>query len=137
MKATRAVFIFSLVALASCGHHRDVRAGTDGINRVVVKAEDQDEGARDAIAQANHYCDQSKKQAAFIEEKKEYTGTVKEGDYQTAKTASKVAQGLGGAGYLFGGRNESTAGGILGIGGSIARSAIGQGYTVDMRFRCQ
>lgn len=137
MKSTRFIFIFALLGLAACGHHRDVRAGADGVHRVIVKAEDPDEGARDAIAQANHFCDQSKKQAAFIEENKQYTGTMKEADYQTAKTASKVAQGVGGAGYVFGGTNERTAGGILGLGGAIAQGAIGKGYTVDMRFRCQ
>ena len=125
-----------LVLLYSCAHHRDVRAGAEGIHRVVVKAEDTDEGARDAISQANHFCKQSNKTAAFINEEKKYTGDMKEADYKSAKTASKVAQGIGSAAWVLGGRQESTAGGIVGLGGSIARDVIGEGYTVEMKFKC-
>ena len=128
---------FALFVSASCAHHRDVRPGVDGINRVQVKAEEPETGARNAISQANHYCEQFDKMAAFIAEDKKYTGDMDEKDYKKAKMASKVAQGIGGAGYVFGGHNESTAGGILGLGGSIARGAIGEGYTVEMRFKCQ
>lgn len=126
-----------LFLMAACAHHRDVRAGADGIHRVVVTSEEQENGARDAIDQANHYCKQFDKYAAFINEEKKYTGSMKEEDYKTAKTASKVAQAVGGAGYVFGGRNESTVGGIVGLGGGIARGAIGNGYTTEMRFKCQ
>jgi len=125
-----------LLLLSSCAHHRDVRAGAEGIHRVVVKAEDTDEGARDAISQANHFCKQSNKTAAFINEEKKYTGDMKEADYKSAKTASKVAQGIGSAAWVLGGRQESTAGGIVGLGGSIARDVIGEGYTVEMKFKC-
>lgn len=133
--------IFGLLALAlalsNCAHHRDVRPGVDGIHRVVVQSEQPEEGAQNAISQANHYCDQFDKSAAFLAEEKKYTGTMKEEDYQTAKTASQVAQAIGGAGYVLGGRNERTAGGIVGVGGSIARGAIGKGYATEMRFQCQ
>ncbi len=126
-----------VLILSSCAHHRDVRPGVDGIHRVEVKAEDPEHGARNAISQANNYCEQYKKSAAFINEDKKYTGSMDEGDYHTAKTVSKVAQGIGSAAWVFGGRNESAAGGILGLGGSVARGAIGDGYTVEMRFKCQ
>jgi hypothetical protein len=126
-----------LLWLSGCAHHRDVRPGVDGIHRVVVAAEDEDKGARNAISQANHYCKQFDKSAAILQEEKKYTGTMEESDYKTAKTVSKVAQGIGGAGAVFGGHNERVAGGILGIGGSVARGAIGDGYHVEMRFQCQ
>ena len=126
-----------LVLISACAHHRDVRAGVDGVHRVELKSEDPENGARNAISQANHYCEQFDKSAAFLAEDKKYTGTMSESDYNSAKTASKIAQGIGSAGYVFGGRNEKTAGGIVGLGGSIARGAIGDGYTVEMRFKCQ
>jgi len=130
-------FLGLSILLTGCGHHRDVRAGVDGTHRVIVQSEESEQGAQNAISQANHYCQQFDKSAAFLDENKKYTGTMSESDYRTAKTASKVAQGIGSAGYVFGGRNEKTAGGIVGLGGSIARGAIGDGYSVEMRFKCQ
>jgi hypothetical protein len=61
---------------------------------------------------------------------------MNEKDYKTAKTVSKVAQAAGGAAYVFGGRNESNAGGIVGIVGGIADGLLGKGYSVDMKFKC-
>ena len=122
----------------SCAHHRDVRPGADGIHRVIVRSED-DEGSRDALSQANHYCEkvQKNRSAAIVSEDKKYVGSMNESDYKTAKTVSKVAQGVGTAGMIFGGRNEKTAGGVVGFGGAIADGAIGKGYTIEMKFKCQ
>lgn len=89
------------------------------------------------MSQANHYCKQSQKQAVVIDEKSTYTGSMKEETYQTTKTASKVATGVGGAAWVFGGRNESNAGGIVGLGGAVADGIAGKGYTFEMRFKCQ
>ncbi|MBC7740652.1 MAG: hypothetical protein H7061_00545 [Bdellovibrionaceae bacterium] len=139
MKTIKLLALLGLVStLASCAHHRDVRPGEGGINRVIVKSEDPEDGSRNAIRQANHFCEKTyNKIPAFIEEDKKYTGDMKESDYKTAKTATKVAQGIGSAAWVLGGRRESTAGGIIGVGGSIARGALGEGYTVDMKFKCQ
>jgi len=129
--------LLTTILFAACAHHRDVRAGADGVHRVVVQAEEADEGAQEAIAQANHFCKESNRYAAFIDEKKNYTGSMSESDYNKAKTASKVAQGVGGAVWAFGGKTESAVGGLTGMGGSIARGAIGNGYSVEMKFKCQ
>jgi hypothetical protein len=135
----RSLFLLIFLFLASCAHHRDVRPGAEGLNRVVVATEDTDEGSRDAINQANHFCKEERdgKSAVFLAEEQKYTGSMDEGTYKTAKTASKVAQAAGGAAHVFGGRNEKTAGGIIGIGGGIADHALGKGYKVDMKFRCE
>lgn len=61
---------------------------------------------------------------------------MKEEDYKTAKTVAKVAQAAGGAVWVFGGKAEREAGGIVGLGGGIANGAIGNGYSVDMKFKC-
>jgi hypothetical protein len=125
------------ILLVSCAHHRDVRAGADGIHRIKFQAEDKDDGVQQAISQANHYCDQYKKQAAFVEENTSYTGSMSEKDYNTTKTIGRVGKTVGGTVWALGGRKESNAGGILGVGGVAADAIAGKGYTVDMRFKCQ
>ncbi len=126
-----------LLLLGACAHHRDVRPGLNGVNRVVVKSEDENGGSENAIAQANHYCEEKfRRHAAFIDEKNKYVGSMKESDYKTAKTVSKVAGAAGSALWVFGGKKESEVGGVMGIGGGIANNALGQGYTYEMSFKC-
>lgn len=137
MKARHMLVLGAAFLFTACAHHRDVRPGADGTHRVVIHTDDTEEGGRNAMSQANDYCEQSKQRAFVVDEGSKYTGTMDEGSYRNAKTASKVAQAVGGAGYVFGGKNERTAGGIVGLGGGIADSALGNGYTVDMKFKCQ
>ena len=120
-----------------CAHHRDVRPGANGVHKVTLQHEDTEDGARDAISQANHYCEQSGKHAAFIDESKKFTGDGSEADYKKGKTIAKVGQAVGSAAWIFGGKNESTAGGIVGLGSGIYGSALGKGYNVTMTFKCQ
>jgi hypothetical protein len=129
--------IFLSLFMLSCGHHRDVRAGADGIHRVKFQTDDKDQGTQHAIAQANHYCEQSKRQAAFIDENTTYTGHMSEKDYQATKTVGKVGKAVGGTVWAMGGKRESNAGGVLGLGGIAADAIAGEGYTVEMRFKCQ
>ena len=126
-----------VLILSSCAHHPDVRPGASGVHRVVIQTDDQEQGSREAISQANSFCKEQNKYAAFIDENKKYTGSMDESDYKMAKTASKVAGMAGGAAYVFGGKNESNAGGIVGMGGAIANQALGKGYVVEMKFKCQ
>lgn len=127
-----------LLLLGACAHHRDVRPGTEGINRVVIQSDDQDDATRDAIAQANHYCkEKNNTNAAFIDENKKYTGDMDEKTYKNAKRASTVAKTVGGTVWAMGGKKESGLGGIAGIGGVAADEALGKGYTVEMKFKCQ
>ncbi len=137
MKIANGLGIISLCLVAACAHHRDVRPGAEGVHRVIVQTEETSDGSRDAISQANHYCKEYNKSAVILDEGAKYSGSMSESDYKTAKTAAKVAQAVGGAGYVFGGKNERSAGGIIGLGGGIADQAIGKGYTVDMKFKCQ
>ena len=131
------IFAVSILLLSACAHHRDVRPGADGIHRVVVTDDDKEEGARNAISQANHYCKESNKSAAFIEEDSKYTGSMDESSYKTAKTISKAATAAGGSVYVMGAKKESNVGGIVGTGGAIANSALGNEYKVEMKFKCQ
>ncbi len=123
--------------LASCAHHRDVRPGAEGLHKVVVATDDTDQGSRDAIKQANHYCNQFEKHAAFVEEDSKYKGDLDEQTYKNAKRVTKVAQVLGGGVWAMGGKRESDAGGIVGLGGTAGDAALGNGYQVSMKFKCQ
>lgn len=131
------LFCLSLLFLASCAHHRDVRPGADGVHRVVVSTDDKEEGSRSAISQANHYCAESKRSAVFIEEKQDYVGDMSESSYQTGKRMGNVAKVVGGTTRVFGGEKESNLGGIVGLGGVATDAALGKGYAVTMRFKCQ
>jgi hypothetical protein len=129
--------LFLAGLLVSCAHHRDVRPGTDGINRVIVYSDDDEKGARNAISQAEHYCKERDQSAAFVTEEKKYTGDMDESDYRTGKKIAKAAQTVGSAVYVFGGHRERNAGGIVGLGGAVGDQVLGKGYTVDMKFKCQ
>ena len=78
-----------------------------------------------------------KKTAYVIKEGYEYTGDMDEKEYKKGKTAATGATGVGIAGYVFGGKKESTLGGIVGLGGAVANSALGEGYTYSMSFECK
>lgn len=132
-----ALLAVAILLFTACAHHRDVRPGADGLHRVVVTSDDKEQGARNAIDQANHYCRQSDKSAAFVEESNKYTGTMDEGSYKTAKALSKAATAAGGSVYVMGAKKESNMGGIIGSGGAIANSALGNEYKTEMKFKCQ
>ena len=126
-------FMFTLV---SCAHHRDVRPGADGVNRVVIAVDEDMHGSREALSQASHYCESLGKRAAIVSEDKKYSGDMKEEDYKKAKTATKVIGAIGGVTSIFGGRNERKAGFATAIGAGVASDVIGKGYTFEMKFKC-
>lgn len=132
-------FVMTLIVLVlffSCAHHDDVRPGTSGIHRVKVMTDDETMGTRDAIEQANHFCKTKGKSAEFIDENKEYTGSLDEKDYKHAKRASKVAQSVGGMVHVFGGKKESQLGGVVGVGGIVGDTMLGNEYQIEMKFKC-
>lgn len=132
------LILIPIFLLAACAHHRDVRPGSDGVHRVVIITEDQEVGSREALSQANHFCKENGGgYAAIVDEDKKYTGDMDEQTYKNAKRAAKVAGAVGGAGYVFGGKKERAAGGVVGLGGAVANEALGKGYTVEMRFKCK
>lgn len=124
-------------ALAACAHHRDVRPGEGGLNSVDLKVEDKGDGYRDAMDQAEHYCDKREERPIIVSEDTQYVGSMDEQSYKTGRTVAKVAQVAGGAGYIFGGESERRAGGVVGLGGLVGDAALGQGYRYSMKFRCK
>lgn len=121
----------------SCAHHKDVRPGASGIHSIKIQTENKSGGYPKAKAQADHYCEESKRRAFIEKEGYQYTGSMDEKSYNNAKMASKVAKRIGGAGYVLGGKRERDAGGVIGVGGGIADSTLGSAYTYSMTFRCK
>jgi hypothetical protein len=134
----KSILILLSLFFVSCAHHRDVRPGVNGVHIVKIKAANKGDGSQDAIAQAQHFCETTyHNTAAFIEESSNYEGSMDEETYKKAKTASKVAEAIGGAGYVFGGQKEKNVGGAVAIGGHVSDSILGEGYTTQMKFKCQ
>ncbi len=131
-----AALILALATTAGCAHHRDVRPSADGVHWVELKAETEEEGARQALSQANHFCEERKMAAAIVSEDKTYKGDMDEKNYKTLKKAGKVAQAAGGTVYALGAPRESNIGGLVGLGGGIASGLAGEGYLVKLRFKC-
>lgn len=137
---SKSLFVFALFVFASnltgCAHHRDVRPSADGVHWVELRSESEEEGARDALAQANHFCEERKMVAAVVSEDKAYKGNMDESNYKALKTAGKVGQIVGGTVYTMGGARESNVGGVVGLGGVVADQVAGEGYVVKLRFKC-
>ena len=131
------LFIILLaLGFISCSHHKDVRPSADGVHRVEIMAESKEQGARNALDQANYFCEKRQKAAAIVKEEAVYEGEMNESDYKSAKKASKAAQILGGSTHVLGGRKESKVGGVVGLGGVVADEVIGKGYRIKMMFKC-
>jgi len=127
-------FVF---AFTSCAHHRDVRPGADGLNRVQVRAQNQEQAERSAISQAEHYCEQFSKHPGFVEEKTEYKGSMDEATRNTVHKASTAAMILGGTGATAS-RGTRSGGSVLGAAGTVGHIMTGgDDYTADMKFKCQ
>lgn len=120
----------------SCAHHKDVRPGTEGINRVVIHS-DGDDGERNALAQAEHYCKEFGKMPAIVDEKTAYTGKVDEQTYNNGKAVSRVLKTVGGMTHVFGGKAERSAGGVGVLAGVGTDAVLGNGYTTEIKFKCQ
>lgn len=131
------VTVLALGLLVSCAHYPDVRPGENGIHRVVILSETKEAGSREAMSQAESYCESKKLSPVYLDEKSKYIGSMSEDDYNKTKTIGKVASAVGSTAYVFGGKKESNAGGIVALGGVAANAATGNGYSFEMKFKCQ
>lgn len=117
-----------------CAHSRDVRAGADGVHRVVVRQSTETDAERSAISQAEHYCKQSDKRPVVVEDK----GTTYKGemDENTRKTINRASQAATVLGHGMGRAGEGPGPvGTAGRAGMIMTS--GDDYVAEMRFSCQ
>lgn len=132
------ILLLTLILIASCASHDHVRPGADGIHKVVIRGEEKDTVERMAIDEANNFCKEYHKMAAFVSESTKYTGSMDESTHKTIKTASQAAMVGGSMMGAMGGKNESNAGaGIFGLGAVGAATLDKDAYTADMSFKCQ
>lgn len=124
--------------VSSCASYDHVRPGTDGTHRVVIRGEEKEEVERNAIDEANNYCKEYNKMAAFVSEDTKYTGSIDEKTHKTIKKASTAASVGGGMMGVMGGKKEANVGtGLFGLGAVGNAVLDGDAYTADMRFKCQ
>jgi phage-related tail protein len=125
------------ITLAACAHHRDVHPSENGVHEAVIKTEDKSTGFRQAMSQANHYCEQLGKKAYQVNESNEYVGSMDESTYNQGKTIARVAKVAGTVGYVFGGKNAAAIGGTAALGGIAGDAALGEGYEYRLSFTCK
>jgi hypothetical protein len=137
-KMTKLIGVFVLFLVSSCASHDHVRPGADGIHHVVIRGEEKEVVERLAIDEANDFCKEYKKMAAFVSEDTKYSGSVDESTHKTIKKASRAATVGGSMMGVMGGKTESNAGkGILGLGAVGGAVLDKDAYTADMKFKCQ
>ena len=121
-------FVVSVLSFA-CAHYPDVRPG-EKEHKVLVYGEDEQKGFKNAMSQAEDYCDdvEKKKGVIVLKEDKKYVGSMEESTYKSAKTASKIAGGLAG---IMGGEKESRS------GRSLSNIDMGKPYEISMTFKCR
>jgi hypothetical protein len=122
------------VLFTACAHHRDVRPGASGSNRVVTTAAEAEEASRSAISQANHYCGQFKQAPRIVSEKTTYTGEMDENTRKTIRKASNAAILVGGV-YSDPGKPDMNP--VVGAGTVGAVMTNGEDYRTEMVFECK
>jgi hypothetical protein len=133
-----ALMMGMVTALAGCATYEDVRPGKDGLHTIILNGDDEGVLAREAIDQGRNFCKKvHSKSVAVVSEEMKYVGDMDEKTYKNIKRGAAVAKSVGTVGYVFGGKNESRAGGALGLGGVAADSAAGNGYRYTMKFNCK
>ncbi len=126
-----------LLTLISCASHEHVRAGADGIHHVLIRGTDKNLVERQAIKEAESFCDDRKLSPAFVTEDTKYTGSMDEKTHKTIQKISKAAAVGGGMMGVMGGEKEKSAGkGIFGAGAVGSVFQDDEAYTADMKFKC-
>jgi len=123
----------------SCAHHRDVRGGADNVHSVTVRGTEKTYTERDAISQADDYCDQWEKRAGILTQKSGYIGTtMDETTRDTVRKASTAAILLGGVGSASADDDDVRHGGnVVGAAGTVgAVMTGGENYETTMTFKC-
>lgn len=122
------------VLFQNCAHHRDVRPGTGGVNRVVTRESSAIDAQRSALSQAEHYCKEFNKFYEVVSEKAAYKGSMDEGTRNTIQQASNVASTLGFVTSDPGTHHKSP----LSKAGVVGHSMTsGDDYESDIQFKCQ
>ncbi len=82
-----------ITSFFSCAtnHRLDVRPGIDGLHRVTVRTNDVTEGNREAVQQADIYCNEINKSAFFYNDESKMKGATKTGANTTPTDTKEVS----------------------------------------------
>lgn len=133
----KSALLLPLLSLVSCASHEHVRAGADGVHRVVIRGTEKETVEKEAISEAESFCSERKLAPAFTSEDTKYTGSMDESTHKTIQKVSKAAAVGGGMMGVMGGTKEKNVGkGVFGAGavGSVFQDE--EAYTADMKFKC-
>ena len=113
----KCLLVLVSIVIFGCASYDHVRPGANGIHRVVIRGEDKQSVESEAIREANNYCNEFEKMAAFTSEDTKYTGSIDESTHKTIKKASTAASVGGGMMGVLGGKKEKNVGqGLFGLG---------------------
>lgn len=126
-----------LLFLAGCAHHDDVRPSATNIHYISVNAQQREDGPREALKQAEHYCKSIKQKMFILNEEVSYEGTQPEEEYLNYLKTAKIVSGVGTMLWVFGDGKVDDVGGMAAIAGGTAESAMGKPYVTKMQFRCE
>ncbi len=131
------LLVLVVIGVAACASYDHVRAGADGIHRVVIRGVERSEVEKEAIDEARAFCKDRNLAAAFVQEDTKYTGSMNESTHKTIQKVSKAAQVGGGMTGVFGGQKESNIGKtVFGAGAVGSVFQDDEAYTADMKFKC-
>ncbi|WP_087016478.1 hypothetical protein [Thaumasiovibrio subtropicus] len=123
--------------LTACASHEDVRPGADGVHYVSIAASDAKSASREAIKQAQSYCDSHQQGMYVVDEDNFYEGTMTQDQYETHKTIANVASAAGTALWVFGDGKVDDAGGVAAIAGGIYGASLEDPYVTTLSFQCK
>ncbi|NOU52285.1 hypothetical protein HG263_17285 [Pseudoalteromonas sp. JBTF-M23] len=129
------ISLTTTVLLAACAHHDDVRPG-EGKHYVVIKAVDRDQGMKEALGQAEHFCDKTKNSLVVINENVDYQGEKSEKDYLDSRSTAEFVTEASTWLWILGDGHVDDAGAVAAIAGVVALESMDAPYTVTVNFRC-
>jgi hypothetical protein len=139
LAALAAPIVFAGCATTPAPYYPDVRPSAEGAHRTVLSMERKTGDFQGAFRQARDFCgDVHAKRPVVVSEASRYVGTMDESTYNSIKTATQVAMGVGGAVGVFADKQRaSNAGFGTAMAGGIGHQAMGAGYESTVTFRCE
>ncbi len=130
------VALFAVAAVVSCTTASvRVMPGDDGTNRVVVRDVEKYAAEEAAVDAANDYCRERGKDAVFLGDSVEYTGTMDEEEREAIRRQAEAATIMGGVIRATEARDAAV---IFEGAGAVGRSTTsGKDYMAEVRFTCE
>ncbi|CAH9053247.1 hypothetical protein PSECIP111951_02509 [Pseudoalteromonas holothuriae] len=129
------IALTTTVFLAACAHHDDVRPGSNK-HYVVVKSVDRNKGIKEALGQAEHFCEKNDSKFIVINEKVDYQGEEPEKEYldnhSTAEFVTEASTWL----WILGDGYVDDVAAVTTLAGVAVLDSMGAPYVITVNFRC-